>query len=175
MRRSNTSRSSSSSPRELFGDDRAQFARIIADATTQVRSSLISHAQFMDLWEDALASVRKLLTRPITEASDITEYLSELCATVNSAAIFIAFIADDEPRYQLLLRVGLRRRLHRRTRHLRPASAAGRAACRRCQESCGQLMLLVFEMLGRNAAPMNPEATVSVVASSVRFIGAFHR
>ena len=35
---------------ELFGDDRAQFARIIADATTQVRSSLISHAQFMDLW-----------------------------------------------------------------------------------------------------------------------------
>ena len=122
---------------ELFGDDRAQFARIIADATTQVRSSLISHAQFMDLWEDALASVRKLLTRPITEASDITEYLSELCATVNSAAIFIAFIADDEPRYQLLLRVGLRRRLHRRTRHLRPASVAGRAACRRCRRAAG--------------------------------------
>ena len=120
---------------ELFGDDRAQFARIIADATTQVRSSLLSHAQFMDLWEDALASVRKLLTRPITEASDITEYLSELCATVNSAAIFIAFIADDEPRYQLLLRVGLRRRLHRRTRHLRPVSAAGRAACRRCRRA----------------------------------------
>lgn len=120
---------------ELFGDDRAQFARIIADATTQVHSSLLSHAQFMDLWEDALASVRKLLTRPITEASDITEYLSELCATVNSAAIFIAFIADDEPRYQLLLRVGLRRRLHRRTRHLRPASAAGRAACRRCRRA----------------------------------------
>ena len=43
------------------------------------------------------------------------------------------------------------------------------------QESCGQLMLLVFEMLGRNAAPMNPEATVSVVASSVRFARAFHR
>lgn len=122
---------------ELFGDDRAQFARIIADATTQVRSSLISHAQFMDLWEDALVSVRKLLTRPITEASDITEYLSELCATVNSAAIFIAFIADDEPRYQLLLRVGLRRRLHRRTRHLRPVSAAGRAACRRCRRAAG--------------------------------------
>ena len=122
---------------ELFGDDRAQFARIIADATTQVRSSLISHAQFMDLWEDALASVRKLLTRPITEASDITEYLTELCATVNSAAIFIAFIADDEPRYQLLLRVGLRRRLHRRTRHLRPVSAAGRAACRRCRRAAG--------------------------------------
>ena len=122
---------------ELFGDDRAQFARIIADATTQVRSSLISHAQFMDLWEDALASVRELLTRPITEASDITEYLTELCATVNSAAIFIAFIADDEPRYQLLLRVGLRRRLHRRTRHLRPASAAGRAACRRCRRAAG--------------------------------------
>ena len=120
---------------ELFGDDRAQFARIIADATTQVRSSLLSHAQFMDLWEDALASVRELLTRPITEASDITEYLSELCATVNSAAIFIAFIADDEPRYQLLLRVGLRRRLHRRTRHLRPVSAAGRAACRRCRRA----------------------------------------
>lgn len=122
---------------ELFGDDRAQFARIIADATTQVRSSLISHAQFMDLWEDALASVRKLLTRPITEASDITEYLSELCATVNSAAIFIAFIADDEPRYQLLLRVGLRRRLHRRIRHPRPVSAAGRAACRRCRRAAG--------------------------------------
>lgn len=122
---------------ELFGDDRAQFARIIADATTQVRSSLISHAQFMDLWEDALASVRELLTRPITEASDITEYLTELCATVNSAAIFIAFIADDEPRYQLLLRVGLRRRLHRRTRHLRPVSAAGRAACRRCRRAAG--------------------------------------
>ena len=120
---------------ELFGDDRAQFARIIADATTQVRSSLLSHAQFMDLWEDALASVRELLTRPITEASDITEYLTELCATVNSAAIFIAFIADDEPRYQLLLRVGLRRRLHRRTRHLRPVSAAGRAACRRCRRA----------------------------------------
>lgn len=122
---------------ELFGDDRAQFARIIADATTQVRSSLISHAQFMDLWEDALVSVRKLLTRPITEASDITEYLSELCATVNSAAIFIAFIADDEPRYQLLLRVGLRRRLHRRIRHPRPVSAAGRAACRRCRRAAG--------------------------------------
>ena len=122
---------------ELFGDDRAQFARIIADATTQVRSSLISHAQFMDLWEDALASVRKLLTRPITEASDITEYLSELCATVNSAAIFIAFIADDEPRYQLLLRVGLLRRLHRRIRHPRPVSAAGRAACRRCRRAAG--------------------------------------
>ena len=122
---------------ELFGDDRAQFARIIADATTQVRSSLISHAQFMDLWEDALASVRELLTRPITEASDITEYLTELCATVNSAAIFIAFIADDEPRYQLLLRVGLHRRLHRRTRHLRPVSAAGRAACRRCRRAAG--------------------------------------
>lgn len=122
---------------ELFGDDRAQFARIIADATTQVHSSLISHAQFMDLWEDALASVRELLTRPITEASDITEYLTELCATVNSAAIFIAFIADDEPRYQLLLRVGLRRRLHRRTRHPRPVSAAGRAACRRCRRAAG--------------------------------------
>ena len=102
-----------------------------------MRPSLPSHAQFMDLWEDALASVRKLRTRPITEASDITEYLSELCATVNSAAIFIAFIADDEPRYQLLLRVGLLRRLHRRIRHLRPVSAAGRAACRRCRRAAG--------------------------------------
>ena len=36
-------------------------------------------------------------------------------------------------------------------------------------------MLLVFEMLGRDAAPMNAEATVSVVTSSVPHTRAFHR
>ena len=118
---------------ELFGDDQVQYARIIADATTQVLSSHIPHLQIMDLWEDALASVQELLSRPITDTSDITEYITELCTTVNSSAIFIAFIAADEPRYQLLLRVGLLYRLHRRARRHRRVSAAGRSECRMCR------------------------------------------
>lgn len=55
--------------------------------------------------KDSLSEVQSMLNRPITDTTDITSYISELCGNVTSCALFVDFIGKDEPRYQRLFTV----------------------------------------------------------------------
>lgn len=60
--------------------------------------------------------MQALINRPLTDETNVTNYIIELCSTVNSCAIFVSFIGKNEPRYQHLLKVVPLLALHRRTR-----------------------------------------------------------
>ena len=90
---------------ELFGAENLQFAKIMAESLSLVILHSLIDIQFISQLKDSLAEVQSLLNRPITETTDVTSYISELCGNVTSCALFVEFIGKDEPRYQRLFTV----------------------------------------------------------------------
>ncbi|KAK8794345.1 hypothetical protein WA171_003469 [Blastocystis sp. BT1] len=132
---------------ELFGAENLQFAKIMAESLSLFISQL----------KDSLAEVQSLLNRPITETTDVTSYISELCGNVTSCALFVEFIGKDEPRYQRLFTY----------QGESPVLGEWNKMIQEVQSDCGQLMRLILEMIGRNNEKMNDEATISNITTSI--------
>lgn len=117
----------------------------------------------------ALDNISELINQDTSTKTDIGQYISELCSTVNSCSLFIDYIGHYEERYQALFQVIILKVIHKQLKADFGPAKEWSERINTLQSYCGQMMKLILEMLSKNTSEMNEQATVNILTTSVTY------
>lgn len=115
-------------------------------------------------------SMSELINQDVSTKTDLAQYISELCSTVNSCSLFIDYVGHYEERYQALFQVITQKMNHEQLKADFGPAKEWSERISTLQSHCGQMMKLILEMLSKNTSEMNEQATVNILTTSVLYV-----